>query len=456
MSQNTKPSAGVPGDQDVFAAPGEPVVDQAYLVTGNDWAQVIESQRERADEIIVVNMGPQHPSTHGVMRLVLEMDGENVMSCRPAIGFLHTGIEKSAEFRTWTQGSTFVTRMNYVSNFHNEAVYAMAVDKLLGIEDQIPERGRQLRMLMLEVNRVASHLTATGANCLELGATSPQEVGLRERERTLEFVEAVTGLRMNNAYIRPGGVQNDLPADGIELLDEWIKQSYKNIPEIAGFMLDNPIFKLRTQGVGYMDLAACMMMGATGPVLRSSGYAWDLRKTQPYWGYERYDFDVMTETSCDAYGRFKIRCDEMMQSLKIIEQIRDELAGTTGEPYRVQDPELEWPSDLTVGADGQGNSNEHIKHIMGQSMEALIHHFKKVTEGFQVPAGQVYAAIEGPSGELGCHVVSDGGTRPYRVHMRDPGFHHVQSLPLMSEGAMMSDLIMSVASIDPVMGGVDR
>ncbi len=456
MSDKTKPGVGVSGTEDIFAVTGEPPVEQAYLALGNDWAQIIEAQRERADEIIVVNMGPQHPSTHGVMRLVLEMDGETVMSCRPAIGYLHTGIEKSTEYRTWTQGSTFFTRMNYVSNFHNEAVYAMAVDALLGITERIPERGRQLRMLMLEVNRVASHLTATGANCLELGATSPQEVGLRERERTLEFVEAVTGLRMNNAYIRPGGVQNDLPADGIDLLDEWLRQVRKNIPEIAGFMLDNPVFKARTQGVAHMDLSACMMMGVTGPVLRATGYPWDLRKTQPYWGYDRYDFEVKTETSCDAYGRFKIRCEEMMESLKIVEQIRDELAASTGEPYRVSDPDLEWPSDLTVGADGQGNSNEHIRHIMGQSMEALIHHFKKVSEGFKVPAGQVYTAIEGPSGELGCHLVSDGGTRPYRAHMRDPGFSHVQSLPLMSEGALMSDLIMAVASIDPVMGGVDR
>ncbi|MGI5951612.1 MAG: NADH-quinone oxidoreductase subunit D [Brooklawnia sp.] len=456
MTQQTDANYGVPGDQDVFAVPGEPAVDQAYLAGGADWAQIIESQRERADEIIVVNMGPQHPSTHGVMRLVLELDGEIVKSCRPGIGFLHTGIEKNAEYRTWMQGSTFVTRMNYVSNFHNELVYSLAVDKLLGVTDQMPRRGTQLRLLATEINRIASHLTAVGANCLELGATSPQEVGLRERERVLEFTEALTGLRMNNAYIRPAGVQNDLPDDGIDLLDELIKQMKLNIPEIAGFMLDNPIFKLRTEGVGYMDLSACMMMGATGPVLRACGYPWDLRKTQPYLGYENYEFDVCTETTADAYARFKIRCDEMMQSIRIVEQVRDELVESAGEPYRVQDPNLEWPGDLTVAADGQGNSNEHIKHIMGQSMEALIHHFKKVTEGFKVPAGQTYTAIEGPSGELGIHVVSDGGTRPYRVHMRDPGFNHIQALPLMSEGAMMSDLIMSVASIDPVMGGVDR
>ncbi|GAA2179465.1 NADH-quinone oxidoreductase subunit D [Brooklawnia cerclae] len=456
MSETTSPNAGVPGDEDIFAVAGEPAVDQAYLASGSDWAQVIESQRERADEIIVVNMGPQHPSTHGVMRLVLEMDGETVMSCRPGIGFLHTGIEKNAEYRTWTQGSTFFTRCNYVAGIHNEAAYSMAVDKLLGITDDIPRRGQDLRVLMLEVNRLASHLTAVGACGLELGATSVQEVGLRERERVLEFTEAVTGLRMNNAYIRPGGVENDLPDDGIDLLDEFIKQLKINLPELGQFTLTNPIFKGRLQGVAHMDLAACMMMGATGPVLRATGYPWDLRKTQPYLTYDQYDFDVPVETTCDAYGRFRIRLNEMEQSVRVLEQVRDSLAKSTGEPYRVQDPDLEWPSDLTVGPDGQGNSNEHIKHIMGESMEALIHHFKKVTQGFKVPAGEVYAAIEGPGGELGCHVVSDGGTRPYRAHLRDPGFTHVQSLPLMSEGAMLSDLVMAVASIDPVMGGVDR
>ncbi len=456
MSEQTKRSAGVPGAEDVFAVPGEPIADQAYLSAGADWDQIIESQRERADEIIVVNLGPQHPSTHGVMRLVLEMDGETVMSCRPGIGFLHTGIEKNSEYRTWTQGSTFFTRMNYVGGIHNEAAYSLAVDKLLDITDEIPRRGNQLRVLAMETNRIASHLTAVGANCLELGATSPQEVGLRERERILEFTEALTGLRMNNAYIRPGGVQNDMPDDGIDLLDELIKQLRINVPEIALFMLDNPIFKARTQGVGVLDLSTCMMFGMTGPVLRSTGYPWDLRKTQPYLGYDHYEFDVCTETSADAYGRFKIRCDEMMESLRILEQVRDELAESQGEPYRIQDPALEWPSELTVGADGQGNSNEHIKHIMGESMEALIYHFKKVTEGFKVPAGQVYMAIEGPAGELAAHLVSDGGTRPYRAHMRDPGFNHVQALPIMSEGAMLSDLLMALASLDPVMGGVDR
>ncbi|WP_155941702.1 NADH-quinone oxidoreductase subunit D [Propionimicrobium lymphophilum] len=443
-------------NEDIYAAPGEATGDATYYVNGHDWDDVIASQSERADEIIVVNVGPVHPSTHGVMRFVMELDGETIQSMRPGIGFLHTGIEKNMEYRTWTQGSAFVTRMNYVSGIHNEAVYSMAVDKLLGIDDKIPRRGQDLRVLQLEINRIANHLTATGANCLELGATSPQEVGLRERERILEFVEATTGLRMNNAYIRPGGVQADLPDDGIELLDQLIVDMKNNLHEIADYTLGNPIFKARLQGAGYLDLTGCTMMGATGPVLRAAGIPWDLRKTQSYLTYDQYDFDVCYENTCDAYGRFKIRCDEMYQSIRIIEQVRDALVETRGEPFRVEDERLHWPSDLTIGQDGQGNSNEHIKEIMGQSMEALIHHFKKVTQGFKVPAGQVYVAIEGPSGELGMHVVSDGGTKPYRSHMRDPGFHHVQALPLMCEGGMLSDMIMAVASIDPVMGGVDR
>ncbi len=442
--------------EDIYAAPDEAPTDATYYVNGGDWDEIVAERAGRAEEAIVVNIGPVHPSTHGVMRFIVEMDGETVQSMRPGIGFLHTGIEKTMEYRSWTQGSAFTTRMNYVSGISNEAVYSMAVDKLLGIEDQIPRRGQDLRVLMLEINRIASHLTAVGANCLELGATSPQEVGLRERERILEFTEAVTGLRMNNAYIRPGGVQNDLPNDGIDLLDQLIVDMKKNIHEIGDYTLESPIFKGRLQGAGYLDLTGCTMMGTTGPVLRAAGIPWDLRKTQPYLTYPEYDFDVCYENTCDAYGRFKIRCDEMQQSIRIVEQVRDALVESRGEPYRVTDERISWPSDLTVGSDGQGNSNEHIKHIMGESMEGLIHHFKKVTQGFNVPAGQVYVAVEGPSGELGMHVVSDGGTRPYRSHMRDPGFHHVQALPLMCEGGMLSDLVMAVASIDPVMGGVDR
>ena len=440
---------------DLFTEAGDPDAT-AYLSTGSDWDQIVSEQHDRHDDIIVVNMGPQHPSTHGVMRLILELNGETVVSLRPGLGFLHTGIEKNMEYRSWVQGTTYITRCNYVAGIFNEAVYCLAVDKLLGITDDIPERANVLRVMMMEVNPIASHLTGVGAGGLELGATSVQEVCLRERECCLEFMEAVTGLRMNNAWIRPGGVATDLPPNGLDLLHELIARLEKYLPEVSLFTMTNPIFKGRMQHVGYLSLSACMALGATGPVLRSTGYPADLRKSQPYCGYETYDFDVCTADTSDAYGRWSIRLREMDQSLRILKQCADRLEHSVGQPYMIQDAELGAPSDLTVSHDGQGNSNAHVKHIMGESMEALIHHFKKVTQGFHVPAGQVYQAVEAPAGELGCHLISDGGSRPYRVHLRDPGFTHIQALPLMSEGSMLSDVVMAIASVDPVMGGVDR
>ena len=442
--------------EDIFAGSGDEKVDRVYLAQGGDWEDIAAEQAERGDETIVVNMGPQHPSTHGVLRLILEMDGETVTSIRPGIGFLHTGIEKNMEFKTWTQGVTYVTRMDYVAPIFNEAVYCLAVERLLGITDDIPERASVIRVLMMELNRIASHLVAMGTGGMEIGALTMMTIAFREREMILDFFEAVSGLRMNNAYIRPGGVANDLPEGGLEQLRDVISWLKKHLPEYAGFCNENPIFIGRMSEVGKMDLTASMMLGVTGPPLRSTGYNWDLRKTQPYCGYETYDFDVVTWASDDAYGRFRIRLDECWESLKIVEQCYDRLQKTQGEPVMVADQKIAWPAQLTVGPDGQGNSNEHIRHIMGQSMEALIHHFKIVTEGFKVPVGQVYQAIESPKGELGCHVVSDGGNRPYRCHFRDPGFNHLQSVPAMCEGGMMSDVVVAVASIDPVLGGVDR
>ncbi|MFV0287334.1 MAG: NADH dehydrogenase subunit D, partial [Demequina sp.] len=282
------------------------------------------------------------------------------------------------------------------------------------------------------------------------------------REMILDFFEAVTGLRMNHAYVRPGGVANDLPETGIAQLRELIDWLHKHLPEYAAFCNENPIFKGRMMGIGHMDLSACMALGVTGPMLRSTGLDWDLRKKQPYCGYETYDFEVCAWSpedeweSCDSYARFRIRLDEMWESLKIVRQCADRLEASVGEPVMVEDASIAWPAQLAVGPDGQGNSHEHIKHIMGESMEALIHHFKTVTEGFRVPVGQAYVPIESPKGELGCHVVSDGGTRPYRAHMRDPGFNHLQTVPIQCEGGMISDVVVAVGSIDPVMGGVDR
>ncbi|MDO5067052.1 MAG: NADH-quinone oxidoreductase subunit D [Propionibacteriaceae bacterium] len=430
--------------------------DRVYLAQGGDWGEIAAEQAERGDEVIVVNMGPQHPSTHGVLRLILEMDGETVTHIRPGIGFLHTGIEKNMEYKTWTQGVAFCTRMDYVAPLFNEAVYCLAVEKLLGITDDIPERASVIRVLMMELNRIASHLVAMGTGGMEIGALTVMTTAFRERELILDFFEAISGTRMNHAFIRPGGVACDLPDGGIEQLRDLVKWLRKHLPEYEIYCNENPIFKLRMEGVAKLDLTACMMMGVTGPILRSTGFDWDLRKTQPYCGYETYDFESITWDTQDAYGRFRIRMAECWESLKIVEQCIERLASSQGQPVMVGDKKIAWPASLSLGPDGQGNSFEHVKHIMGESMEALIHHFKIVTEGFKVPVGQVYQAIESPKGELGCHLVSDGGTRPYRAHFRDPGFNHLQAVPLMCEGAMISDVVVAVASIDPVLGGVDR
>ncbi|MDR1513095.1 MAG: NADH-quinone oxidoreductase subunit D [Propionibacteriaceae bacterium] len=425
-----------------------------YLAEGGDWDDVVAARQARGDETFVVNMGPQHPSTHGVLRLELEMDGESVLSIRPAIGFLHTGIEKSMEFKTFTQGTVFATRMDYVAPIFNEVVYCLAVEKLLQIE--VPERASILRVLVMELNRLSSHLVAIGTGGMELGALTVMTIGFREREMVLDFMEALCGTRMNHAYVRPGGVAIDLPESGLAQLRTVIEWMHKHLPEYGGFCNENPIFKGRMQGVAQIDLPTCMALGVTGPRLRATGYPWDLRKNQPFCGYENYDFDVITWDTSDAYGAFRIREQELWESLKIVEQCYDKLEQTFGQPVMVEDPKFSWPGHLTVGADGQGNSFAHVKEVMGTSMEALIQHFKTVTEGFHVPPGQVYQAIESPKGELGCHLVSDGGTRPYRVHFRDPGFNHLQAVPAMCEGGMMSDVVVAVASIDPVLGGVDR
>ena len=439
---------------DAYAGATETTEGPVFNVTGQDWdsidATAVEGDR------LVVNMGPQHPSTHGVLRLVLEIDGETVVDCRPGIGYLHTGIEKNMEFRTWTQGVTFCTRMDYVAPFSNEAVYVAAVEKLLGIEDDIPEKAKVLRILLLELNRISSHLVCIATGGMEIGALTVMTIGFRDRELILNLFELISGLRMNHAYFRPGGVAQDVPPEAITELRDTVKLLKKRLPEYAALCNANPIFKGRLKGVGHLDLPGCLALGLSGPVLRATGYDWDLRKTMPYWDYETYDFDVVTWDEPDAYGRFRVRLDEMYQSLRIVEQAIDRLAALEGQPVMVADKKIAWPAQLSVGADGQGNSLEHIRHIMGESMEALIHHFKLVTEGFRVPAGQIYASVEAPRGELGCHAVSDGGSRPYRAHFRDPSFVNLQGTSVMSEGSMISDVIVAIASIDPVMGGVDR
>jgi NADH-quinone oxidoreductase subunit D len=441
---------------DPYASSRETTEGTVFSVTGGDWDSLVTEIGQAKEERVVVNMGPQHPSTHGVLRLVLELEGETVTEVRCGIGYLHTGIEKNVEYRNWTQGTTFVTRMDYLAPLFNEAAYCLGVEKLLGITNDITERASVIRVMMMEFNRISSHMVALGTGALELGALSPMIFCFREREKVLDIFELVSGLRMNMAYIRPGGVAQDLPAGAIETILETVKDLRKSFKDNEKLLVGNSIWMKRTEGIGYLDLAGATTLGVTGPVIRSTGLPLDLRKLQPYSGYENYNFDVVTADTCDVYGRFLVRVNELEQSLRIIEQAAKKLQETQGQPVMVADKKIAWPAQLAVGADGMGNSLSHIREIMGTSLESLIHHFKLVTEGFRVPAGQVYSAVESPRGELAAHIVSDGGTRPYRVHFREPSFNNLQSTSAMCEGSMVADIIGAVASIDPVMGGVDR
>jgi NADH-quinone oxidoreductase subunit D len=443
----------VSGDRQSYATERETTEGRVFTVTGGDWDSVTQGIDPLSNEKIVVNMGPQHPSTHGVLRLVLELEGETVQAVRPVIGYLHTGIEKNLEYRNWTQGVTFVTRMDYLANMFNEAGYCLAVEKLLGITDQITERANTIRVMFMELQRIASHLVWIATTGMELGAISMMLYGFREREYILDIFEETSGLRMNNGYIRPGGLSNDLPESAIRKIRDFLQYMPKKLKEYEDMLSGQIIWHERTQGVAVLDVTGCLALGITGPVLRSAGLAWDLRKTMPYCGYETYEFDVPTATTADVWGRYQVRMAEIRESLKIIEQTLDRLRPG---PIWISDKKIAWPAQLALGVDGLGNSLEHVAKIMGQSMEALIHHFKLVTEGFRVPPGQVYVGIEHPRGELGVHAVSDGGTHPYRVHYRDPSFVNLQAIPAMAEGALLADVIAGGASLDPVMGGCDR
>jgi len=416
----------------------------------------IPPEAEAGDEIrqetMIINMGPQHPSTHGVLRLLLELDGEQVISCQPVIGYLHTGIEKNTEYRTWQQGVTYVTRADYLSPFFNELAYCLAVERLLGVE--APPRAQVLRVLFCELNRIASHLVWVATGGLELGAISMMLYGFRERELILDLFEAATGLRMNHAYVRIGGVLMDLPEGGEDMIRSLLDVLPGRFDEYESILAENPIWVERNTGVGRLSAEDCLAFGVTGPILRSAGVAVDLRKDEPYCGYETYEFDVPTRSEGDAYARFAVRIDEMRESLRIVEQCVERLREPG--PVMIEDPKVAWPSRLSVGPDGIGNDPAYVRHIMEESMEALIHHFKMVTQGVQVPAGEVYQTVESPRGELGMYVVSDGSTRPYRVKIRDPSFVNLQGVPAMVEGGLVADAIAAIASLDPVMGGVDR
>jgi NADH-quinone oxidoreductase subunit D len=389
------------------------------------------------DQTMIINMGPQHPSTHGVLRLMLELQGEKVLRCKPIIGYLHTGMEKTGEELTYMQGGTNVTRMDYLSPLNNELVFSMAVERLLGIENDIPERAVWMRMLLSELNRMSSHLLFLASNGMDLGAVSMMLYGWREREEVLRFFQKVTGLRMNHNFIRPGGVAADLPAGWRDDVLEILEMLPVRLAEYDILMTDQPIWRERLQGVGVITADEALALGTSGPILRSTGVAWDLRRDQPYLHYDKVEFDVIVGSYGDAFDRYAIRINEIRESIRIVHQVLD--AMPLGD-YRIQNKKVTPPPRARID----------------ESMEALIHHFKIFTEGFKVPEGEVYVAIESPRGEIGCYIVSDGGPKPYRIHMRAPSFVNIQALPHMMRGGLVADAVAVISSIDPVLGEVDR
>ena len=388
-----------------------------------------------ATQTTTLNMGPQHPATHGVLRLVLELDGETVVHCIPEIGYLHTGIEKNVEHHTWQQAVTDTDRMDYLSPLINNLGYCLAAERLLGIE--VPERCRYIRVLMAELSRIASHLVFLGTYALDLGAISVYFYAFQAREAILDMYETVSGMRMNLSYIRVGGLQYDLPPQLGGMVERFLGELPRWLHDFHALLDDNPIFLGRTRGVGVLTAGQCLAWGVSGPSLRASGVAHDVRKAAPYSGYERFEFDVPTRTEGDAYARYQVRLDEMEQSARIVRQA---LEGMPAGPWRSEDRKVTLPprEELTT------------------SMESLIHHFKLVSHGFRVPAGAVYQAVESPRGELGFYVVSDGGTHPYRMRVRAPSFYNTQVLKQLLEGALMADAVAAVGSLDMIMGEVDR
>jgi NADH-quinone oxidoreductase subunit D len=396
---------------------------------------VFDDLSDDQDERMIVNMGPQHPSTHGVLRLQIELEGEIIRRTKPIIGYLHTGMEKTAEELNFSQGGTNVTRMDYLAPFHNELCYSLAVEQLLGIE--VPPRAAAIRVLLTELNRVTSHLVALATNGMDIGALSMLLYGFREREMILAFFEKATGLRMNHNFIRPGGVAADLPPGWKDDVAAILEEIPYRLGQYDDLLQNNPIWNSRTRGVGVITPEEAVAYGITGPPLRAAGVEWDLRKAFPYSGIERYEFSVPTGEHGDVYDRYRVRVEEIHQSLGIAEQVMDSMPNGD---YRVDDRKVTPPPRARID----------------QSMEALIHHFKLFTEGFKVPAGEVYVAVESPRGELGCYLVSDGNARPYRMHTRAPSFANLQGLPIAMADSLMADTVATIASMDPVMGDVDR
>jgi len=421
------------GAQELLPDADEPALaTQRGVVVSDDYVvddDVDEEERQ------IINMGPQHPSTHGVLRLQLELEGETIRRVKPIIGYLHTGMEKTAETLTWLQGPTNVTRMDYLSPFHNELAYSLAVEQLLDVD--IPPRAQAIRILMSELNRVSSHLLFLATQGMDIGAVSMMIYGWREREVCLAFFEKVTGLRMNHNYIRPGGVAADLPDGWEDDVEELLSVVPAGVSEYEELLNENPIFLDRTQGVGVITPEECKALGVTGPTARASGIDWDLRKVFPYSGIDAYEFDVPVGKHGDVFDRYIVRVKEVGQSLRIVRQVLETMPAGD---YRTEDRKVTPPPRKRID----------------ESMEALIHHFKIFTEGFKVSPGEVYQAVESPRGELGMYVVSTGGARPWRVHVRAPSFAHVQALPVMMTDSLVADIVATLASTDPVLGDVDR
>ncbi|MBK7090603.1 MAG: NADH dehydrogenase (quinone) subunit D [bacterium] len=384
---------------------------------------------------MTINMGPQHPATHGVLRVILEIDGETVIRCQPEVGYLHTGIEKTAEAKLYYKALPMTDRMDYLAPMSNNLGYCLGVEKFLGVE--IPEKAQWVRVLLAEVTRINSHLVWLGTHALDIGALSMVLYAFREREDVLSIYEAVSGQRMMSTYFRIGGLAEDLPENFDQLVRTLLKNITVRLQEYENILTNNRIWRNRTIGVGKLTAEDAIDAGVTGPLLRASGVNYDLRKARPYSGYEKFDFDVPTSNRCDCFGRYEVRMEEMRQSLRIIQQAID---GIPQGRFRARAPGIVLPT----------------KEETLYSMEALIYHFKLITEGFSPPVGEVYQTIESPKGELGFYFVSDGSPKPYRMRVRPPSFVNIAALPKLVVGGLLADVIACIGSIDIVLGEVDR
>jgi NADH-quinone oxidoreductase subunit D len=387
------------------------------------------------DQHMVINMGPQHPATHGVLRLVLEIDGEIIVRLYPEVGYLHTGIEKTCEAKFYQQVVPLTDRINYLDPLSNNLCYCLAVEKLLGLE--APEKAKWLRVLLVELSRLNSHLIWLGTHAMDIGALTVFLYCFREREELLRIFEAVSGQRMMTSYIRVGGLSLEPPSDIYKTIRNFLNTFPEKIDEYANLLTGNPIFRNRLMGVGYLSAADAIALGVTGPPMRASGVDFDLRRDMPYSGYEKFKFDVPISTGGDCWARYEVRLIEMRESVKIIQQALD---GMPEGPVKADAPKIVLPD----------------REKMKTQMEALIHHFKIVTEGFEVPAGEVYQGIEAGHGQTGYYVVSDGTAKPHRVHMRYPSFATLQALETMCQGRMLADVVAIIGSIDIVLGEIDR